>query len=65
MHLDDYNWSYAISPTTNPHKNPRILDLLSNEQIEACHIKMIVDIIVRSDQRYEVVEANKVFRKRS
>lgn len=54
--FDDIDWSYAISPTSNPKKWPMVTQLLTEEQIETCQVAMIVDIFMKDDPTWELVE---------
>jgi predicted O-methyltransferase YrrM len=60
--FDDYDWSIAHSPSMNPKRFPKAIEWFSDEQIETCQVKLVVDLLVRSSGYEEVVE-NKVFRK--
>jgi predicted O-methyltransferase YrrM len=62
--FDDYEWSLAISSTLAPAVFPATRRMYTDEQIAAKQVKLIVDLLVRRDPRYEEVVANKVFRKR-
>jgi methyltransferase family protein len=61
--FDDYDWSLRDSPSLNPEAFPLTKQLYSTDQIDACQIKMIVDLIVRRDRRYREVVRNKIFQK--
>jgi hypothetical protein len=63
LDFDDYQWSLGESPSLNPRVFPLTKRLYSNEQIEACQVKMIVDLLVRRDNRYREVVQNKIFQK--
>ena len=54
--LDDVNWSIATSPTCNPQRNPQILDNFTQEQIEACHIDVVKQVIFDNDERYARID---------
>jgi hypothetical protein len=62
MDFDDYGWRLRNS-SLDPQKVPVIGDQYTDEQINAFQVRMIVDILVRPDRRYEEVKENKVFRK--
>lgn len=61
--FDDYGWSMSTSPTMKPAVHPATAELYTEEQIAACHVQKIVDLLVRRSGRYEEVVANKIFRK--
>jgi hypothetical protein len=63
MDFDDYGWSMAMSPTQNPAANPRNLDLFTDEQIKTSHVTLIVELLVKRDNRYKEVFKNKIFQK--
>ena len=60
--FDDYDWSIAHSPSMNPKRFPKASEWFSDEQIETCQVKLVVDLLVRPSGYEEVIE-NKVFRK--
>jgi predicted O-methyltransferase YrrM len=60
--FDDYDWTIANSPTMCPERFPQASEWFSDEQIETCQVKLVVDLLVRGSGYEEVVE-NKVFRK--
>ena len=61
--FDDYSWTLARSPSMSPEAFPPTRRLYSDEQIEAQQVALVVDLLVRGDQRYEEVVEDKVFRK--
>jgi predicted O-methyltransferase YrrM len=63
--FDDYSWTLARSPSMNPDAFPPTRELYSDEQIEVPQVALVVDLLVRSDPRYEEVVENKLFRKRA
>lgn len=63
INFDDYYWSFSTSPYLNPERNPTIHDFLTDEQIEARHVKLVVDLLVERHEGYECIERNKVYRK--
>jgi predicted O-methyltransferase YrrM len=63
--FDDYTWTLARSPSMNPDAFPVTRQLYSEEQIEAQQVALVVDLLVRSDPRYEEVVPDKLFRKRA
>jgi predicted O-methyltransferase YrrM len=62
--FDDYDWTLARSPTMRPSVRPVTAELYTDEQMESAHVRLIVDLLVRRDPRYEEVVEDKVFRKR-
>jgi hypothetical protein len=64
MDFDDYGWSLRASPSMNPEVFPDVESLYSEEQIDARQVALVVDVLVRPDERYEELVANKIFRKR-
>jgi predicted O-methyltransferase YrrM len=63
LDFDDYHWSYGKSPTVNPAKWPQARVLFTDEQIDAEQVKLIVELLVRRDPRYEELVPDKIFRK--
>jgi predicted O-methyltransferase YrrM len=61
--FDDYDWSLELSATMNPRVLAQTAELHTDEQIEAAHVALIVDLLARRDPRYEEVVPRKVFRK--
>lgn len=61
--FDDYRWSLAKSPTLNPVAFPMTAEMYTDEQIKERQVKLVVDLLVRRDSRYEEVVKNKIFRK--
>jgi len=57
--FDDYFWSVARSKWMSDRRH----EYMTNEQIEAQQIKLVVDNLVGPHPRYEEVTAHKVFRK--
>jgi predicted O-methyltransferase YrrM len=62
--FDDYRWSLRASPSMNPQAFPEVERLYTDEQIDARQVALVVDLLVRTDPRYEEVVPDKVFRKR-
>jgi predicted O-methyltransferase YrrM len=61
--FDDYHWSLALSETMRPAALPATAAIHTAEQIEAPQVALLVDLLVRTDPRYEEVVAEKIFRK--
>ena len=62
MDFDDYVWRLRGS-SLDPSVVPVIAEQYTDEQIDARQVKMIVDELVKRDQRYAMVLENKVFQK--
>ena len=54
--LDDYDWSFAVSPTMRPSVNPAIRNDYTDEQIEMSHVKLICDLLFDTDPNFENVD---------
>jgi predicted O-methyltransferase YrrM len=63
--FDDYRWTLRASPSMNPSAFPEVERLYTDEQIDARQVALVVDLLVRDDDRYEQVVADKIFRKRA
>ena len=63
MDFDDYTWSIAKSQTMNPTVMPATTRMHTDEQIEREQVKMVVELLVRADPRYEEIVPSKAFRK--
>lgn len=64
LDFDDYTWRLETSPSMRPDVFPDVRRLYSEEQIGAAQVALVVDLLVRRDERYEEVVPNKIFRKR-
>jgi predicted O-methyltransferase YrrM len=62
--FDDYAWTLATSPSMRPEVFPDVLALYTDEQIAARQVALVVDLLVRRDERYEEIVPDKAFRKR-
>ena len=60
--FDDYNWKLRGS-SLDPSKIPAIAEQYTDEQINECQVKLIVDELVRRDARYQEVVKDKIFKK--
>lgn len=59
--FDDMNWSFADSPRHNPFIEPSIMDDYTDEQIEACQVRIIVNTFMIHDKSFEeVFVANRI-----
>jgi hypothetical protein len=63
MDFDDYSWSLAKSQTMNPTVLPTTARMHTNEQIKRKQVKMVIELLVRTDPRYEEIVRDKAFRK--
>ncbi|MGP1678337.1 MAG: class I SAM-dependent methyltransferase [Burkholderiales bacterium] len=63
LDFDDYDWTIASSPTTNPQRVPAMNALYTEEQMRTKQIKMVVDLLVRRSSGYVEVDENKIFQK--
>ena len=61
--FDGYDWTISASPSINPRVYPASRRLFTQEQMDTPQVKLVIEILVRRDGRYEEVLANKVFRK--
>lgn len=61
--LDDYHWTLAGSPSLNPSEFPLTRKLYTEEQINTPQVRMIADLLLRRDNRYQEVVPNKIFQK--
>ncbi len=61
--FDDYNWTHANSPSVNPATWPKAREMFTDEQIATPQVKLIIELLVRRDPRFEEVVSNKIFRK--
>jgi predicted O-methyltransferase YrrM len=63
LDFDDYDWSIGSSPSLNPKVYPRTRKLYTEEQIAEKQVKLIVDLLVKTNPRYVEVVPNKIYRK--
>jgi predicted O-methyltransferase YrrM len=70
--FDDYDWSFAVSPTLRPSVYPGILELYTEDQIETAHVQLICDLFMDHDEDYTKIdigygkrEHRRAYRKRS
>jgi hypothetical protein len=64
LDFDDYDWTIEGSPTVNPRVFPVMRKLYTEEQMATPQVRLIVDLLVRPDGRYEEIVPDKIFRKR-
>lgn len=60
--FDDYNWRIRGS-SLDPSKIPEIKLQYTDEQIDSQQVKLIVDHLVKSDNRYQEIRIDKIFQK--
>jgi predicted O-methyltransferase YrrM len=63
--FDDYAWTLGGSPSMRPEAFPDVRRLYTDEQIAARQVALVIDLLVRRDERYEEILPNKAFRKRA
>jgi hypothetical protein len=63
LDFDDHDWSFAKSWSLNPKRFPLTAKMYTDEQVDALQVKMILDLLVRRDGRYQEVVENKIFQK--
>ena len=61
--FDDYSWSLRKSPYLNPLAYPDTASQYTEEQIDTEHVRLILDLLIRRDSRYEEIVKNRIFRK--
>lgn len=62
MDFDDYSWQLRGS-SLDPSSVPQIREQYTDEQIDTPQVELIVETLVRTDERYREVVPNKVFQK--
>jgi predicted O-methyltransferase YrrM len=63
LDFDDYDWTYSGSPSVNSKVFPLTRKSYTAEQIASKQVKMVVDLVIKRDPRYQEVVANKIFHK--
>jgi len=63
--FDDYAWTIDASPSVNPRVFPEMRRQHTDEQMTTAQVRLIVDLLVRRDQRYTEVVPNRIFQKRA
>ena len=63
IEFDDYDWSYATSPTVNPSIRPQIKEKYTDEQIKTCQVGLVIDLLVKREARYSQVVNNRIYQK--
>jgi predicted O-methyltransferase YrrM len=61
---DDYAWRLATSPSLRPEVFPLTGKMYTDEQMAEQQVRMICDLLIRRDDRYEEVVENTIWRKR-
>jgi predicted O-methyltransferase YrrM len=61
--FDDQEWTMATSKTMNPEVYPEITQQYTEDQICALQVKMIIELLVKPDPRYEELIPDKAYRK--
>lgn len=62
--FDDYDWKMRGS-SLDPENVPTTAQLYTDEQIDTQQVKLIVDLLVKPNPRYEEILPNKIYRKSS
>lgn len=63
LDFDDHEWTLAGSPTLRPGVFPLTGRMYTDEQVHTPQVKLICDLLIRRDDRYEEVVPDKIFRK--
>ena len=63
MVFDDVDWALAISKTMRPCVYEEITEQYTEDQIVALQIKMIIELLVKPDPRYEEIIENFAYKK--
>lgn len=53
--FDDMYWTFAQSPTSNPEKQPEVLQMYTKEQLEAYQVDMVVSLFMRTDKNFKQI----------
>lgn len=61
--MDDYMWSISKSPTINPRVFPQIRRMYSDEQINENQVRLVIDLLVKTDKRYAEILPNRLYKK--
>lgn len=61
--FDDYVWTLGGSPSLRPELFELTGQMYTREQIDTKQVKMIVDLLIRRDGRYEEVVPDKIYQK--
>lgn len=60
--FDDYSWTLKNS-SLDPNKVPETSLIYTDEQIESQQVKMIVDMFIKTDNRYKEIIKDKIYQK--
>jgi len=66
IEFDDYDWSIGKSLTCSPYppvNNKSYENNFTKEQVDAKHVKLIVDNLVKTDKRYKEIVKNRIYQK--
>ena len=63
IEFDDYDWTFMGSPTVNPQVCPLVLTLHSDEQLRVPHVKLVVDLLVKTHPDYVEVLKDRIYQK--
>jgi predicted O-methyltransferase YrrM len=64
VEFDDYFWTIERSPSMNPRAFPASDRMYTAQQMAEPQVALVVDLLVRPDDRYEEIVENRLFRKR-
>src|SRR6185312_8262709 len=59
LEFDDYNWAFATSRWMQETRD----DFMTQEQIRTAQVKMVVDLFLRGNPDYQVLQPNRLYRK--
>jgi len=60
--FDDYSWTLRGS-SLDPLNTPEISDQYTNEQIDTKQVAMIIDLLVKTDDKFIEIVKNKIYQK--
>jgi predicted O-methyltransferase YrrM len=60
---DNYLWTLSASPSTRPEVFPLTAKMYTDEQMHTQQVKMIFDLLIRRDDRFQEVVENTIWRK--
>ena len=63
LDFDDYDWTLPESPSLHPRSFPLTRNLYTEEQIKTKQVRLIIDLLIRTNPRYREVVPNRIFQK--